>query len=71
MVEVKPFKTYKEQVELLQSRHMTIQDTQRGKKLLENLNYYRLSGYWHTMRAIDPETKESWAVSSFADGVTR
>lgn len=59
MEEVKPFKTYSQQVELLRSRGMMIDDDRLAQKRLENLNYYRLSGYWHTMRRIDPETKDS------------
>lgn len=50
MAQAKQFKTYSEQVDLLRSRGMSITDQVRAEHLLAQLNYYRLSGYWHPMR---------------------
>ena len=68
MPEVKPFRTYAEQVALLQSRGMFIEDHARAEHQLATLNYYRLSGYWHTMRRIDPGTKAS--LDGFREGAS-
>lgn len=50
MEQVKQFKTYGEQVELLRQRGMRVNDPQHAETLLARLNYYRLSGYWYPMR---------------------
>lgn len=42
----KPAKTFEEQVQLLQSRGMIIDDAQEAKFYLQHLNYYRLCAYW-------------------------
>ena len=34
---------------------MRIEDRERAERALRTLNYYRLSGYWHTMREIDAD----------------
>lgn len=52
VAECKPFRTYREQVSILESRGMRIEDRERAERALRTLNYYRLSGYWHTMREI-------------------
>lgn len=59
MFEPKPFKTYSEQVDLLVSRGMNVTDASVAREALARLNYYRLSGYWHTMRQVDPDTGHS------------
>lgn len=65
---IKPFKTYSQQVDLLRSRGMQIEDPDEAKRVLQKLNYYRLSGYWHTMREIDPVTGTSQ--NRFRSGAT-
>lgn len=42
----KPPKTFAEQVELLVSRGMEIEDPERAERYLSHLNYYRLAAYW-------------------------
>jgi abortive infection bacteriophage resistance protein len=42
----KPFKTYAEQIELLKSRGMVIEDEAKATFYLQHLNYYRLAAYW-------------------------
>ena len=45
----KPAKTYSEQVGQLESRGLKIENKRKALHLLENLSYYRLSGYWYPM----------------------
>lgn len=49
----KEFKNIDEQIALLQSRGLFIDDVQRAKKFLYNNNYYRVSGYSLTLRTHD------------------
>lgn len=42
----KPPKTFLEQIELLQSRGMQIDDTDQAASYISSINYYRLSSYW-------------------------
>nr|WP_297589433.1 Abi family protein [uncultured Mobiluncus sp.] len=57
--QVKPFLSYKQQIELLARRGMSVKNFDQAAHQLELLNYYRLSGYWHSMRALDRETGRS------------
>lgn len=68
MARVKVFKTYAEQVDLLRSRGMRIDDVERAEKELARLNYYRLSGYWYPMHRFSPDTGES--CDEFVDGAS-
>lgn len=67
-VEAKPFRTYKQQVEILRSRGMHIPDPQQAEEVLRTHNYYRLAGYWHSMRSQDPRTGQS--LDTFRDGAS-
>lgn len=58
-INVKPFKTVEEQVELLKSRGMIINDEQLAKDTLLYINYYRLSAYSLTLRSNDVFSKEA------------
>lgn len=49
----KEFKTLDEQLEILQSRGLTIDDSKKAKEFLLNNNYYRVSGYSLTLRDHD------------------
>jgi hypothetical protein len=42
----KPPKTFEEQVDILCSRGMEIDDPGRARRYLSHLNYYRLAAYW-------------------------
>lgn len=53
MQEMKPFKTIEEQITILQQRGLIIDDAQKAKRFLSNLNYYRLSAYTLTLRKND------------------
>ena len=41
----KPWLSYQDQIKLLQSRGMTVNDESAAKAFLQHLNYYRFSGY--------------------------
>lgn len=59
MAKAKQFKTYAQQRSLLEQRGMAVEDPAAAEALLRQLNYYRLSGYWHPMRRFDPATGQS------------
>lgn len=50
----KPFKTVPEQIELLRLRGMDIGDEDVAIRYLQNVGYYRLSGYWYPYRQVVP-----------------
>src|ERR1700731_695127 len=43
----KPALTYAAQLQQLKDRGMTVTDDAKALHLLENISYYRLSGYWY------------------------
>ncbi|MBP1047369.1 Abi family protein [Enterococcus sp. BWM-S5] len=45
----KPATTYDEQIELLKSRNLIIEDEENAKGFLKSVGYFRLSGYWLTL----------------------
>ena len=51
--QTKPFKTYREQIELLRARGLIIYDDAYAEEVLKRLNYYRLSAYSLTLRKND------------------
>lgn len=53
---IKPFTTFEQQVALLQSRGMVVDDAEFAKRWLQSVGYYRLSGYWHTRRQVTGTT---------------
>lgn len=53
MAEIKPFKTVDEQIDILKSRGLIIDDYDIAYKTLSSLNYYRLSAYTLTLRKND------------------
>ena len=50
---VKPFKTYSEQIDILKARGLIINDDENAKAILKRMNYYRLSAYSLTLRKDD------------------
>ena len=54
----KPIKRYlkiNEQVEHLKEEKMQISDEEFAKSILSRVNYYHLSGYWHTLYSENKE----------------
>lgn len=48
---IKPPLTYQQQIEQLKGRGLIIDNEQKAIHLLENISYYRLSGYWFPLLA--------------------
>lgn len=53
----KEWKSYQEQLEILQSRGMIIDDKAAAEHCLRRVGYYRLSGYWYPFRQYDDKNK--------------
>lgn len=73
----KPFKTVPEQIELLRSRGMSFANEDAAIRCLQNVGYYRLSGYWYPDRVrvpiptTDPkQLPASMALSTFKPGTS-
>lgn len=56
--DVKAYKTYAEQVEILAGRGMDMGDRDAAVETLRRVNYYRLSGYWYPFRKQTPSGRE-------------
>jgi abortive infection bacteriophage resistance protein len=56
--DVKAYKTYAEQVALLESRGMDVGDRDSAVSTLRRVNYYRLSGYWYPFRKLSPSGRQ-------------
>jgi len=52
-VQVKPAKTFEEQLEILKSRGLLVGDEARAIKVLKRINYYRFSAYTLTFKHYD------------------
>lgn len=50
MKPLKPAKTIEQQIEILKSRGLIIEDEQQAKKVLLSVNYYNFTGYLYTYR---------------------
>lgn len=58
MKPLKPWMSYKDQLQQLCDRGLQVDDTLAALDYLERLGYYRLSGYWYPLREIDQEESE-------------
>ncbi|MDF2456208.1 MAG: protease [Cytophagaceae bacterium] len=47
----KPSLTYADQLQQLKDRGLIIESEEKALHLLENISYYKLSGYWYPMLA--------------------
>lgn len=61
MKPLKPWRSFADQLQQLQSRGLQVDSPAAALDYLERLGYYRLSGYWYPLRVIDP-------VASMAQG---
>src|SRR5690606_13618172 len=50
---IKPWVSFAEQLQQLQNRGLQVNNKAPALDYLERLGYYRLSGYWYPLRAID------------------
>lgn len=69
--DVKTYKSYAQQVEILASRGMDMGDLGTAVATLRRVNYYRLSGYWYPFRKQTPAGRQDdfYAGTSFSDVV--
>ncbi|MGR7921232.1 Abi family protein [Zobellella denitrificans] len=58
----KQWKSFDEQLALLQQRGLLVDNPDAAKRYLERLGYYRLSGYWYPFRQLAPEQDSGSAV---------
>lgn len=56
MRELKRHKSLQEQISLMESRGLIVADKQAAAKVLQNVNYYRLSGYLHDFKKPGKDT---------------
>lgn len=66
----KPAKSILDQISLLKNRGMLFQDEQQAEKVLSNISYYRLKGYWWDMQT-DMTTHTFEKDAYFEDAVAR
>lgn len=65
MVEIKPWKSIDDQLEILRSRGLQIEDDERARRYLMRLGYYRLSGYWYPFRRfLSEDDRQSTGIRS-------
>lgn len=69
--DTKAYKTYAEQVDILVSRGMEVDDLKAAVGTLQRVNYYRLSGYWYPFRKQTSSRREDsfYAGTRFRDVV--
>lgn len=53
MKSLKPWRSFNEQLQQLQARGLQVENSAAALDYLERIGYYRLSGYWYPLRAID------------------
>lgn len=58
MKPLKPWLSFAQQLDVLQARGLLVEDRAAALDYLERLGYYRLSGYWYPLRAIDTEASQ-------------
>lgn len=72
MKPLKPWCSFADQLQQLQDRGLQVDNPVAALDYLERLGYYRLSGYWYPLRAIDPAASmaqgKAVRLDSFAPG---
>ncbi len=61
----KPPLSYADQLNLLKSRGLSIEDDAKALHLLEHIGYYRLSGYWYSLLALPKASHQFKLQASF------
>ena len=64
----KPALSYEAQIDQLKMRGLVIESDSKALHLLENISYYRLSGYWYPMLSI-PKSAHLFKTASTFDNV--
>lgn len=60
----KPALTFEEQLIQLEGRGLTIQNREKALHILQNISYYRLSGYWYPFLE-EPKSNHFFKKESF------
>ena len=68
MMYSKPYLTIPQQITLLRTRGMLVEDDAKASEYLRRIGYYRLSAYWHPMRRRDPSN--GVVQDEFTEGTT-
>lgn len=72
MKPLKPWRSFADQLQQLQDRGLQVDNPAAALDYLERLGYYRLSGYWYPLRAIDETASvaqgKAVRLDSFAPG---
>ena len=68
MKPLKPWLAFASQLETLQTRGLQVEDHAAALDYLERLGYYRLSGYWYPLRALDPKASQTQGRAVRLDG---
>lgn len=58
MSSLKPWQSFPEQLQILKSRGLLVEDDEAALRYLAHIGYYRLSGYWYPMRQIDHQASK-------------
>ena len=56
----KPWLSYREQLEKLKNRGLSVTDEPKALEYLERIGYYRLSGYWHVWRQLSCPVRDNY-----------
>ncbi|MGV8882855.1 MAG: Abi family protein [Rhodoglobus sp.] len=67
----KPFLTVSEQIDRLTERGLDIGTPEYATSLLQRIGYYRLSGYWHLFRELEPSPARPPGEPTVADETAR
>jgi abortive infection bacteriophage resistance protein len=65
----KPFLSIPDQITLLESRGMTVDDHSAAAAALHSIGYYNLSGYWYPMRKMAPADHPRERLDDFETGL--
>lgn len=68
-VQLKPHLSYAEQLQLLRTRGLSVEDEGAALAALARYGYYRLSGYWYPLRKTKP-VGQSGRLDNFVDGAS-
>lgn len=60
MSKEKPWKSFPEQLALLQGRGLLVDNEPAASDYLERIGYYRLSGYWYPFRELELTQDDKW-----------
>lgn len=63
MPQIKPWKSFVEQLEILKHRGLLVDNKEAALDYLDRIGYYRLSGYWYSFRELELSQNENGIVT--------